>query len=120
MSNVVLIGSNCEAYGHPIECQEPVSGSVSEDNSPKVTLDGKGIYFHSEASMKFSEHSHDYVDGSCVNNQSHSVDPDDTHSVTLDGSSIVLEDDEGTDPVSGGRIEITNTNGNESFKLLET
>ena len=121
MSNVVLIGSDCGAYGHPTECQEPVSGSVNRENNSKVTLDGSDVYFHSRANMTFSSHSHDYsLTEGCHQNSSHSIDPDDTHSVTLDGSSIVLEDDEGTDPVSGGRIEITNTNGNKSFKLLET
>jgi hypothetical protein len=120
MSNIVLVGANCEAYGHPTQCSEPANGSVSSSSSSNVTLNGEDVYFHSRADMSFSSHAHDYsVNLGCHNNQSHSIDPEDTHNLTLNGSPIVIESDEGTDPGSGGRAIFTDSGGNETFKLLE-
>jgi hypothetical protein len=120
MSNVVLVGADCDTYGHPTNCQEPAPGSVNSTSSSNVTLNGADVYFHSRADMFFPSHAHDYSsDKGCHQYSSHSIDPDDTHNLTLNGSPIVIESDEGTDPVSGDRAVFRNSGGNETFKLLE-
>lgn len=119
MSNVVLVGAECAAYGHPSECTEPAVGFVSAVSGSNVTLNGEDVYFHSRADMSFSSHAHDYNDGNCENNQSHDIDPNDTHNLTLNGSPIVIESDKGTDPVTGGDAEFVDSGGNSSIELLE-
>lgn len=120
MSNVVLVGADCDAYGHPTECQEPAPGSVKSTSSSNVRLNGTDVYFQSRANMYFPSHAHDYsVDKGCHDIQSHSIDPDNTHNVKLNGSPIVIESDEGTDPGTGNRAEFVNSGGNTNFKLIE-
>lgn len=120
MSNVVLVGANCEASGHPTNCQEPAPGSVSSTSSSNVRLNGDDVYFKSRADMDFPSHAHDYdSDKGCHETASHAIDPNDSHDVTLNGSPIVLESDKGTDPKTSGDAVFVDSGGNNTIKLIE-
>jgi uncharacterized Zn-binding protein involved in type VI secretion len=120
MSNVVLVGANCEANGHPTNCQEPASGSVKSTSSSNVRLNGTNVYFKSRADMNFPSHAHDYNENiGCHDTSSHAIDPNNSHNVKLNGSPIVLESDKGTDPKTSQDAVFVDSGGNSSIKLIE-
>jgi hypothetical protein len=113
MTDLCTIDASCEATGHPTECTEPVSGSVTSDSSHNVTISANGVTKEvatiATASMDFPSHSHDYtsVEG-CHQNSSHSIDPDTGEpTITINGSPVYLvKDSVTTDPISGGDVNI--------------
>lgn len=120
-SEYALIGSNCEAYGHPNECQEPASGSVTESSESSVTIDGVGIATIKTADMHFNSHAHAYdPENGCISMASHDIDPDEPgpgtdSSVRINGSPVyVANTSVATDPDSGGAVDIIDSGGNSS------
>lgn len=116
-----LIGSSCEAYGHPSECQEPAPGTVTETSASSVSIDGVSIGTVSTADMHFNSHAHAYEpDPGCTSFGSHDIDPDDPgpgtdSSVMINGSPVyVVNTSVTTDPSSGGSVDIIDSGGNSS------
>jgi hypothetical protein len=121
-SEPALIGSNCEAYGHPDDCEEPADGTVQSTSPVSVTVNGTDIATKATADMHFPSHSHDYdVDNGCHQDESHTLDPDDpgpglSDSVTINGSPIYqVATGVADDPTSGGSIDIIDAGGNSSL-----
>lgn len=120
MTELVLIGANCEANGHPTECTEPAPGSVQQSSSHGVTVNGTQVATIASADMNFSSHAHDHTtEEGCHDNQSHSLDPDagaDSSSVTVNGSPVyIVGDGVTTDPGSGGTVDIVDSGGNNTI-----
>lgn len=119
MTDFVLIGASCEAFGHPTECTEPVSGGVVSEASSSVTINGTDVATTTTADMNFPSHSHDYssTEG-CHQNSSHTLGPDSvsvSSSVTINGDPLYLEESGvASDPVTGGDIDIIDSGGNTS------
>jgi len=123
--NLVTVGATCEAEGHPSECTPVVSGTVQETAVASLTISNasgqqSAVATAETADMHFDSHSHDY-DGTCHQDESHDVDPSVTSSsLTLnkaDGTSsplYIVGDAVGTDPTSGGDINITDAGDNNS------
>lgn len=121
MSNFVLIGASCEAFGHPTECTEPVDGTVDSTSSTSVSINGADVATVATADLSFDEHSHDYSDlEGCHDNQSHTLDPETVStSVTINGSPLYIEESGvASDPITGGNINITSSGSNNS--VIET
>lgn len=115
MSSIALVGANCEAEGHPTECTEPATGSVSSTSSNSVTINGTDVYVQDRANMHFDSHAHDHDNtNGCHDMQSHDIDPDDTHSVTINGQPVFEVGDATTDPVTGGTADVIDSGGNSS------
>lgn len=117
MSNFVLVGSDCEAFGHPSECVEPVSGTIESEAPQSVSVNGNPIATVDTATISFDSHSHDYSDADgCHNNSSHNIDPETVStSITINGSAVyIVEDGVATDPITGGNINITTSGNNNS------
>lgn len=122
MTKFARIGANVEAFGHPTECTEPAPGTVVSTQSHNVTVTDSGgttkeLATVASAEMDIPTHAHTY-DGSCVDDQSHSIDPragDDSSSVTINGSPLYLvKDNVQDDPGSGGQVDIIDAGGNNS------
>lgn len=109
-----------EAYGHPDECTEPATGTVSqyqsETNNVTVTNSAgqsSRLATRADANLQIPSHSHDYgsLDG-CHDNDEHKLLPDmdkDSPSVTVNGSPVFLNGATvTTDPKSGGDVSVTN------------
>lgn len=115
MPNAALDGAACEADGHPTDCQEPASGSVTASGSiwrvegtPVGTQDG---------TMEFPSHSHDHsVEEGCHDDQSHSLTPDDSHILREEGQPLMFVGDSTDDPGSGGTAEIVGDGGNSILR----
>lgn len=113
MSEPTLIGADCEAFGHPTECQEPAPGTVESDNSTGITVTVNGttceIATLDSATMNFPSHAHDHstLEG-CHQNESHALDPDTGEStITINGSPIYqIESAVTSDPTTGGDVGI--------------
>lgn len=109
--------SSCEAVGHPDECVPVVDGKIVHDGSHSVTVNGEDgkdrlIATKASATMEFESHAHTYdsEDEKCIDNQSHSLTPDEgkyLSTVTINGSPL-YKSDTGvtTDPGSGGNVNI--------------
>lgn len=120
MSNIVLIGANCEALGHPTECTEPAPGSVSSSGSTSVTINGSSVATGATADLDFPSHSHDYdTENGCHQASSHSLDPSTTsNSVTINGNPLYIAvDGVASDPITGGNINILDAGGNSSVTI---
>ena len=123
-ADFVVLGDDCEATGHPTDCQEPAPGTVDGDPVP-ITIDGTAIATRSNATCTFPDHAHAYRDDNgdgskeCVEVQSHMVVTDQQHPITHNGSSVVLETDTTTDPGSGGTVTIVADGGNGVIKLAK-
>lgn len=123
--NLVTVGATCEAEGHPSECTPVVSGTVQATSDASLSVNNasgtvSAVATTETADMHFDSHSHDY-DGTCHQDESHDVDPTTTSSsLTLnkaDGTSsplYIVGDAVGTDPTSGGDINITDAGNNNS------
>lgn len=123
--NLVTVGATCEAEGHPSECTPVVSGTVQETAVASLTINNangtaSAVATTETADLHFDSHSHDY-DGTCHQDESHDVDPSVTSSsLTLnkaDGTNsplYIVGDAVGTDPTSGGDINITDAGDNNS------
>lgn len=109
-----------EAYGHPDECTEPATGTVSqyqsETNNVTVTNSAgqsSRLATRADARLQIPSHSHDYdsIDG-CHNSAEHTLLPDsdkDSQSVTINGSPVFFDGNEVTsDPKSNGNVSVTN------------
>lgn len=113
--NLVTIGASCEAFGHPTECVEPVIGEVQSTGSHNITnTNANGetaeIATVATANLHFDSHAHTYDGSSCIDNQSHDVDPDSGSmpNIRVNGSQVYVKDNGvTTDPVTGGDIDIT-------------
>lgn len=121
---IATIGSTCEATGHPSNCTEPAIGEITATDSHNITItDASGnseeIATIDTANMTFDSHAHDYsIEQGCHDNQSHDLDPDESMlpNITINGSNVYVgEDGVATDPGSGGSINITDTNVNNSI-----
>lgn len=119
MSELVLIGANCEAFGHPSECTEPAPGTVDLVDTTTISVNGTTIACEENADMHFDSHAHDHssTEG-CHDNQSHDLDPESaklSSSLTYNGSPLYVKDTSvTTDPGSGGNVDIVDTGGNTS------
>lgn len=107
--------SSCEAEGHPTECTAVVSGQIQQDSTHGVTVtDGAGdtrqVATKASSALHFDSHAHTYDGTSCVDEQSHDLDPDaaELHSsVTINGSPLYISGTGvTTDPGSGGNVNI--------------
>lgn len=114
MTEIALIDSPVEAFGHPSECTEPAPGSVvsSSPTGITVTVGGtsKEVASIDSADIDIPSHAHSYsVEDGCTNLQSHTIDPDTGEpSITINGSPVYLvEDAVTTDPTTGGDVDIT-------------
>lgn len=119
MSNFVLIGASCEAFGHPTSCTEPAPGTVVSESNASVTINGTNVATTATADLEIPSHAHDYSTlEECHENASHTLDPDTvSSSVTLNGNPLyIYENSVATDPISGGNIDITSTGNNSSVK----
>lgn len=117
MTKLVLIGSNCEAFGHPTECTEPAPGEVVSTSNSSVSINGVDVATSSNADINFPNHSHDYssIDG-CHEESSHTLSPQSSSvspSITINGSPVYLErDGVADDPITGGSVNITSSGDN--------
>jgi len=114
---LTLIGANCEADGHPGQCQNPAPGTVQSTSSCSFTVNGTEVATETTADMHFPSHAHDHdSENGCHENQSHNLDPDTgklSDSVTVNGSPVYLTDTGvASDPGSGGAIDIVDAGGN--------
>lgn len=121
MTPFALVGSSLEAFGHPSQCHNPVSGSVQGNST--VMIDGTDIAAQNKSSMEFSSHAHNYdSEDGCISFSSHSIQPDSSglvDSVTIDGELIYLDGSGvATDPGSGGSINVVDNGGNSSVSIL--
>jgi hypothetical protein len=111
MTEPALIDADCEAFGHPTECQEPAPGTVQKDSSHGITVTVDGVTREigtiDTATINFPEHSHSY-NGACVDNESHQLDPDTGNpNITINGSPIYEVDSSvTTDPKTDGSVDI--------------
>lgn len=128
MTDFVTVGATCEAEGHPSECTPVVSGAVQQTAGASLSINNaNGVTANlattETAYMHFDSHSHDYsAELGCHQNESHDVDPTTTSSsLTLNTASgvtaelYIVGDGVGTDPTSGGNINITNAGENNSM-----
>jgi len=118
-----LIGDPCKADGHPSECQEPATGNIqnSDGNAP-LTLDGTVVADHGD-DMHYSSHAHDTDtddngNTTCTDTQTHDLTPEQTNPWTIDGRSLILIDDDTSDPGSGGRAWVDSTT-HSAFELVD-
>lgn len=127
MTKIVTVDASgeqsCEALGHPTECTEPAPGSVVEATAGSVSITNASGQFQQVASvanadMNFPSHAHDYtaVEG-CHQMGSHTLDPDVTApSLSINGSPIYIDGNAvGTDPTTGGDINIVQAGINNSI-----
>lgn len=120
MTLVATINASAEAHGHPSNCTEPANGSVQADSDSSVHVNGTDVASVGAASINFSSHSHDHSsEDGCHNNQSHSIDPDTVAtSVSINDSPVYLVGSGvGTDPGSGGNVDITDGGANETVNV---
>lgn len=133
MTLLVTLGASSEAFGHPTSCTEPAPGSVGSSGSGATSVtvnDASGaeqpLATTANASLQFSSHAHSYEDTNddgekeCTNNASHDFDPSTvSSSISINGSPVYIAGSGvGTDPVSGGDVDITDAGVNQS--LTET
>jgi uncharacterized Zn-binding protein involved in type VI secretion len=122
-TSYALVGSDCEADGHPSECQEPAPGTIQNtDSNAPLTVDGTVVADHGD-DMHFDSHAHDTgtdSDGNttCTDTQSHDLTPDQINPWTIDGRSLILVGDSTTDPGSGGTAEVVSTS-QSAFELVD-
>lgn len=127
MTNLVTIDATCEAEGHPTDCTEVVSGTVQETAVASLTINNasgteSAVATTETADMHFDSHAHDHsLEQGCHQNESHDVDPTTTSSsITLNTAAgvssavYIVGDAVGTDPTSGGNINITDAGENNS------
>lgn len=114
MSDVVLIGAEVEAEGHPSSCTEPAPGTV-EGSSP-LTVDGVGVYDKDNADIQIPTHAHEFI-LACVSKSEHTIDPDGTNPLSIDGNTVYVESDTGTDPDSGGTVSFADDGGNDVLSI---
>lgn len=114
MSEQCVISASVEAYGHPVECQEPASGEVVSTGSHGISVTTGGntheVATVASADISIPSHAHDYssTEG-CHDMQSHTLDQDGEPSITINGSPVyIVSDDVATDPTTGGSVDITN------------
>jgi len=115
MVSFVLDGAPVEAFGHPGACSEPADGTV-EDETP-ITYNGTPIATQQSGILSVPSHGHDTTDdGSCTQYESHDVTPDTvSSSVSYNNYGLcIVTDNAGTDPGSGGNINITDSGGNDT------
>ena len=119
MTQLALIGAPVEAFGHPGECLEPASGSVTGGGTVKVN--GTPIGSTGTAELDVPSHAHDYDadEDECLEFFGHGFQPDTlAESVSLNGSPLYLTGSSiGTDPGSGGAVDITSSGGNSSVRF---
>lgn len=116
MPDVALDGANCEADGHPSECQEPAPGSV-DDSDSIWRVEGTPVGTQDDGTMEFPSHAHDYdSENGCHDNQSHSLVPDDSHILKEEGQPLMFVGDSTTDPGSGGTAEVVDSGGNSILR----
>lgn len=121
MSELVLLGANCEATGHPGECGAVASGTTQDaDGDTSVTINGVPVMTHGDV-MHFGSHAHAYEGDppACTSYSSHDLTPDQTHAVTVNGQSIVHVGDSTTDPGSGGTASVVDSGGNSAVTHTE-
>lgn len=125
--NLVTVGATCEAEGHPSECTPVVSGAVQATSDASLSVNNasgttSAVATTETADLHFDSHSHDHSElEGCHQDESHDVAPTTTSSsLTLnkaDGTSsplYIVGDAVGTDPTSGGNINITDAGNNNS------
>jgi len=115
MPPYVLDGAPVEAFGHPGACSEPADGTV-EDTTP-ITYNGTPIATQRSGTLSLPRHGHDTTaEGSCTQYESHDVMPTTvSSSVSYNGYGLcIVTDGAGTDPGSGGDIDITGAGGNSA------
>ena len=117
MPHAARIGANCEATGHPAECTATAPGSLDSTSHCIVSVEGTDVGSHGTSDMHFPSHGHDTETDSegnvsCVDYQTHDIDPDDTHIVRVEGTPVVFEGDSTTDPGSGGTASVVDAGGN--------
>lgn len=123
MTDLVTLTANCEAFGHPSACTEPAPGDVQEESPASLTLTNAGgttkqIASVDTADMHFDSHGHDTdEEGNCIQFETHDVDPSVTSSsLTLNNSPLyIVGDGVGTDPTTGGDIDIIDAGINVSL-----
>lgn len=116
MPELALIDADCDAFGHPSECQEPAPGTIKQQvsNDITVTVNGQTKEIATENdTLSFDSHAHDYSDiddddsNECTDMQSHDINANGEPSITVDGTPVYLvEDSVATDPGSGGDVDI--------------
>jgi uncharacterized Zn-binding protein involved in type VI secretion len=112
---VAVVSANCEATGHPGECQEPVPGEVQDaDGDTDFTVNGVPVADHSDV-MHFDSHAHSYSGDppKCGGYTDHDLTPDQDHGFTVNGEPVMREGDSTTDPSSGGTAEILDSGGSD-------
>lgn len=118
MTEIALIGANCEASGHPSACEEPAAGVIEKHDSHNITVTVGGttkeVATPANSNLSFDSHAHSYTDidddgsSECTDMQSHTIDGSGEPSVTINGSPVYLvEDGVASDPGSGGTVDIT-------------
>jgi len=116
MPQYALNGSTTEAFGHPSACSEPASGSVTASGT--VRYNGTPIANTTTSTIDVPSHGHSTDEkGNCIGFQSHSIVPG-TVSETVrynGGGFFLVADGVGTDPGSGGAVDITSANGNTTL-----
>lgn len=116
MSEIVLLGAQCESTGHPSLCTEPASGTVTENNtSTSVSINGTVVANHGD-SMNFPSHGHNVAGDplQCVDYQTHNLTPSQTGGMKINGKRVMQNGDTQTDPGSGGTATIIESGGNSS------
>lgn len=124
MTDVVTLGNTVEAFGHPTNCTEPATGSVSQKGSETngVTITNASgttsrLASVADAELVVSSHAHDYssTEG-CHDTASHALSPDSSEvssSLSIDGSPVMLAGAAvTTDPKSGGDVKIATGSNN--------
>lgn len=122
MTTFARVTASAEAFDHPAACTEPATGSVVEEGTASVTITNasgntKALASTNQADLDFPSHGHSTdTDGNCTDSQSHTLDPSTvSSSVTVNGGGVYLvQDNVGTDPVSGGSIDIIDSGSNNS------
>jgi hypothetical protein len=120
MLDAALIGSSCEADGHPSSCTEPAPGTVEATDDALLSIEGADVATHQAAEMHFPSHAHDYdPEAGCIEMQSHDLTPDQEHLLTVNGASVMCVDDSTDDPRSGGTAAIVDDGGNDLLTVTE-
>lgn len=100
-------GDSIEASGHPSECTEPATGSISTSDETGTTSNDNIVLNKNNSSLDFPSHGHDTDgDGNCTDDQSHNLTPDiEETGLRLNGENVLITGTiQNTDPVTNGSI----------------
>jgi hypothetical protein len=108
---IAVIDADCEAFGHPTECEEPAPGYLEKTGGHGITVTAGGITKEiatkAQSNIRFDSHSHAYNDSTCEDDAAHDLSYDGEPTIKINGSSIYLvEDNVTSDPKTGGRVDI--------------